>query len=166
MEVFNIEKIKNKLKSGLSESESFKYFMVVTVFISIIMMPILTPDMVLNIYQILSDVLIVVFTIFGTWYVYHKNKGAKGKNFFQRYFALNLVLSVRFLLIGLLLVCMLFAVSFLSGMILGSTYPEILEDGDGVMTIYSVAWLTVFQIVYYWRLGVHMSDLAEGVIEK
>ena len=92
----------------------------------------------------------MVGVIVGVPYVYRANGGHSGRDFAVRYLSLGWVTSVRFIVV--LMGCLLFAGGALA--FLGpwdETWDRLLGLG-----------MTLWVVLFYWRFGVHMRDVARG----
>lgn len=85
----------------------------------------------------------------GTYYLYQSNRGRMGQLFLQRYFSLGWVVGWRWLVPTFLAGAALFTVLRLQ-----PTIPE--DQRLAVMTGY----VGLAELIWYWRLAVHLRDLS------
>ena len=94
----------------------------------------------------ISGVLSVAFAILGVFYAYRCNGGKEGFDLIQKYVVLGWVVTIRCLLAFIPLMI----VAYIGGEVLG-----IITDETG---IFDIAFLAVFEIVLYQRIGRHIRD--------
>ncbi len=92
----------------------------------------------------------LVGVIAGTVYVYRANGGDAGRDFAVRYLSLGWVTSVRFI-VGLIL-CVVPAAIVLEF----AGIPE-----EAMDWLFGIA-LTLWVVLFYWRFGAHMRDVARS----
>lgn len=145
MYFWNIKKLKKDIKNDkLTEGESFKYFFVNLLIISLFsLIPFNSTS------PIFLSALSLLITVLGTYYLYKMNKGKKGKNFLDKYFALSWVFGIRFFVT--ILLPAVFSVIVILTILLG----EAVESN-----LYLDTFLELIFIAYYWLLGRHMKNVS------
>ncbi len=93
----------------------------------------------------------LIGVIAGTVYVYRANGGDAGRDFAVRYLSLCWVTSVRFI-VGLVGALFLAATSLAFAGPWEEAWDRLLGFG-----------VTLWVVLFYWRLGVHMRDVARGL---
>ena len=107
-----------------------------------------------NVWDYVGYVGSVVFTVGGTLLAYRVNGGSAGKDFLTRYFPLMWVLTVRFLVFLLpLFVVALIPMLYFSG-------TEAADEDSATLSMYVVILGWACFLVFYYRLAVHMRDVA------
>lgn len=91
-----------------------------------------------------------LIVIVGTFILYRRNGGSRGKEFFLRYFTLLWVLGVRFFAYYIPLVVLWTALTWQN-----EDYPE------PKLWYEAVVFLFVFAL-YYWRLAVHIGEVVRA----
>ncbi|UTV29180.1 hypothetical protein [Photobacterium atrarenae] len=137
MYFWDIQSLKKELAANqVSEHESFQYFMAHMVVISLLFIPFTS----YNIYDIASSILSVPILVFGLLYVHKQSSGGQ---FLTQYFALALawVFGIRFL------------VAFLPFIFIFSAVSPV------ETSMWDVVFFSVFEIVFYWRLGIHFREI-------
>jgi len=89
----------------------------------------------------------IVLFIAGVYYAFYSNGGAKGKDFSKRFFSIGWVFLIRasfFMGLGMLNL-------YVMTHIFGFEYLFTLKNS----TIIAL----VFEVLFYWRIGKHISDL-------
>ena len=163
MYLWNIKALKKSLSTqALTETQTFWYFFAVltleTLFYN--MTSLFPGDEPLEVWDYVEYLGAVILTIGGTYVVYRANGGASGRHFLSRYFPLMWVLTIRFLawmipiLIGVGLLMFGIAVILLGA---DSEDPDFTSISRALL-IASWVWLLVF----YYRLAIHMRDVAKA----
>ncbi len=160
---WNIQALKKELiADALTESQVFAYFMAVLVLETLLFnVAMLTPGTEdKSVWDYIDFVGSVAFTLGGTLVAYRVNGGSAGRAFLSRFFPLMWVLTVRFLaaLLALILIATIFMILFsvsLFGTETGSEDFAVLTMADAML---SWAWFLVF----YYRLAVHLRDVARA----
>jgi hypothetical protein len=147
MYFWRIEKMKSEMAARpLSEREALPYFVVWVALSSVI--PYL-PQKSQNAWVGLEALLTLLFTALGTIYIYHRNGGANGQHFLQRYFAIGWVVGMRWMA-----VLFVATVVFYLSLRVGGGDPEG-KHWSGLL-FYAAAMTAL-----YWRIGHHVGDLAQ-----
>lgn len=160
MYFWNIKALKKDLAiNALSEPKVFFYFLAVLSLNTLLFeLTWIVPGRVeTNIWDYIGYVVSVVFTIGGTLAAYRFNGGASGRDFLTRYFPLMWVLTIRFIV---------FLVPMLVPLMLLFSFSEVMSGTDAAgddltafsmyMVLVSCAWFLVF----YYRLAVHIAEVA------
>ena len=146
MYFWDLEKLKHDLyKNKLPESEILKYFLAHTFVLGMAMIPVYTP----NHYDVFCAILVIPITVTGIYNVYLSNGGCFGREFMAKYFSISWVVFIRSIIV---VVCI--------GLILGYMGALSSEGRDQGTSILEVAAITIISIVYFWRVSVHVSDIA------
>lgn len=149
MYFWNIEKLKKDIiKKPLSEGEVFKYLIATTILYSLGMIPFLEN----NIWDIISGITSGVVTVLGLIYLYVRNGGSSGVNFLQKYLALGWVMGIRFFV---LIVCPVVIIYF---SIIGVYVGAIPEE----TTWHDIITMNLMYLVYFYLLGIHMKDIRKS----
>lgn len=144
MYFWNIRKLKEGLiKKPLSESESFKYLLAQVILYSLGTIPFLEN----NLWDVYSAVIMGIITAFGTYYAYRCNRGASGRNFLQKYLSIGLVIGIRWIVLILLPITIVYFVII-------AIYSGIPEH----TTFLDVIFFNLVYIPYFWLLGTHIKD--------
>lgn len=152
MYLLNINKLKISIRSGqFSEAEKFKYLFVFLLMefaiyklVSIMARP--APETLDYLSLLLTALLVAV----GTYTAYRANGGSAGRDFAARLFAVNLIVTCRFILISLPLY-------------LGWIYyllkvgSEFSHAGRVFDLLFNLCWGALL----YYRIYRHMADLKE-----
>jgi uncharacterized membrane-anchored protein YitT (DUF2179 family) len=102
----------------------------------------------------------VVFTVGGALVAYRMNGGSAGRGFLARYFPIMWVLSVRFLVFMFpLLVVATIPMFFFSEALFGA---EAGGEDFTALSMYVVILSWVWFLVFYYRLAVHLRDVARA----
>jgi hypothetical protein len=122
MYFWNINKLKEELKTGtLSQSEAFKYLIATTFFLAIAD---ILPDTIYNQWDLLKGILILSITIIGTFSTYLSNNGPSGKYFLERLVSLEWVFGIRFVVFSLIIILPIYIYLGVKGLIIsGKTDP-------------------------------------------
>lgn len=159
MYFWKINKLKSELKeNSLSESESFKYLFATTLLYSLGM----TPYIDSTVWDVYAALVGSIITIIGLFYVYKCNGGAKGKNFLQRYLALNWVVGLRWTVLVAMPITIVFMI--LIGAL--ATFLEVPIPDDWTLvsddvSLYSIVFFSLLYPSYFWLLGKHIKSLGD-----
>ncbi len=147
MYFWNIKELKEKLKEKpLSDYEIFPYLILTIAFE---LLPYSSSWSNYNKWDYFSEIHMFLIPILGLIYTYHQNKGKNGTNFLQRYFSLNWVLGIRFLIPIITLMIVVLAIDLF--------IVEFLNDET---SWYESVTFMLLEIIFYYRLGVHIKDVA------
>ena len=104
--------------------------------------------------QWLMDLTEGLLMILGIIYCYRRNGGSEGYDFVLKYMTLGWVIFIRCLLflIPVIIIGSLIA-TFLIYRFSSGEFEVLIELGLG-----ELAWIVLFYVVYYLRLGKHLSD--------
>lgn len=153
MYIWNIEKLKSDLgDSGISEKESLKYLAVSIALSFLVMFSLLTyTGDILDYYLMFLESIIFIF---GTFYVFSKNKGNEGKNFLSRFFSIGFVVGVRWFII---IILTLIPVSIIINFLL-----VFFKFSEEIKEIISESFIIIlFYLIYVYLVGKHIEDVAE-----
>ena len=146
MYFWNIIALKQQLRNDdLSELDSLKYIIMLSL---IGMLPIPKPPYFTTgafFYYVFGAAIFVL----GTVYCYRRNGGLSSKDFLARYLSLSWVLAIRFL-------PSIFLVGALIGLGLFSRFSFNEQKNIVIAITFS------FSIIYYWRIGHHISTIRVG----
>jgi len=155
MYFWNLKKLKHELHTGrLTEADAFRYFLLYVIVDALMiaswgMVPGEGDVGVADFIDAAGYFLIVVV---GTIALYRHNGGAAGKQFFVRYFPLLWVVGIRFFVVAVAVSVPLLATY------LYATLSDEDETANGSWYL-TTAYL-VLAALYYWRLYVHIGDVA------
>lgn len=163
MYLWNIKALKKNLRTqALTEAQIFWYFFAVLTLETLFfhLTSLLPGDELIDLWDYVEYVGAVIFTIGGTYVVYRANDGASGRHFLTRYFPLMWVLTIRFLvfMIPILIVMGLLAFSFSD-----TLFDANAEEADFPVfsrAVLAASW--IWFLVFYYRLAVHMRDVAKA----
>ncbi|MCP4580556.1 MAG: hypothetical protein GY839_02980 [candidate division Zixibacteria bacterium] len=150
MYIWNIKALKKSLKEKpISEKESLKYLIV---YIFIFSVFVADPPIYENLWQVVSYIVWGLGGVIGALYLYTKNNGKNGKHFLQRYFSIGWVINVR------LTVLIYLPVIIIEYLIKSVIFGDLAE----FYTWHTIILGLGFYIFLYWRIGYHISEVAEN----
>lgn len=163
MYLWDIKSLKKKLVArSLTEAQVFAYFFAVLTLDTLVyqLSTVFSGPEPAEIWDYVDYAVSVIFTIGGTLVVYQANGGSSGRQFLLRYFPLMWVLTIRFLvwMIPILIVAGLLMFGFSD-----SLFDTEAEEADFLPVTRAVlvaSW--VWFLVFYYRLAVHMRDVAKA----
>ena len=167
MYFWRLKPLKQELqRSPLAASEAVKYAIAYSIaFIGLEYVPIENEAFTLT--DALLLLVTLAITVAGISFVYRANGGAGGADFPGRYLALGWVVGVRILVFGLLVLAailtLIFIAVFVSALLAERELPELPDawlEGAGITFTLGV------YLLYYWRLGLHMRDLASSTMPE
>ena len=150
MYFWRIKKLKaNLIERPLSGREELRYL------IGFLLLWVLTltapPEEGLNRWDHAGLAVTALLTIVGTIYLFHRNGGAGGELFLQRYFVLGWVVSIRW------------AAAFVSLYVIVRLIASILDAWPSEETnVFDFLLISAGEVCFYWRLGVHIADVSRG----
>ena len=148
MYFWNIEKLKQDIRNGgLSESVQFKYLLIWVILTLFSELEYLGSNFDDIKYQFAID---LIFTILGTIYLYKCNGGANGKNFLQKFISISIVVFFRIIL---------YFIAFMLLLSILLAFSKISDTQYDNLVNYII--LPILQLVYYWRAGIHIKDVAK-----
>ncbi len=136
---------KDLIKGSLSEKEQFKYLLANTIIISLAMIPVIENN-IMNIY---FAIIAGIITVFGAIYIYKVNGSANGKYLLQRFLSLGWVMAMRWSVLIMLPVMIIFFT------ILEIFSPNLIE----VTSIYDILVFSILYLIYFYILGKHVKDV-------
>ena len=146
MYFWRIDELKRQMAvRPLNDQEVLPYVVVTAGLLSAMwFIPTVSP----NLWSHVGTGLSVLFSILGTVWIFQKNGGAGGHHFLQRYVAIGWVVSIRWaaalVLVGIPYIALLFFV-----------FP--VSEGA---TWYETAFFATAEAALYWRIAVHVGDVA------
>lgn len=150
MYFWRIERLKREMVvRPLSESETLPYLVVYVTCTTIFSF---VPAPFSNVWDTLSATFSAFLAVVGTIYIYRQNGGANGQYFLQRYFAISWVVTLRLLLIGTITIIIFSILLALANVSLEET------------TWYEFLFVSVFEVIFYQRIGHHVRDVARRTI--
>jgi hypothetical protein len=150
MYFWRIERLKREMAiCPLSESETLPYLIVYITCTTIFSF---VPYTFTNIWDTLSAIFSAFLAVVGTIYIYRQNGGVDGQYFLQRYFAISWVVTLRLLLIGTITI------------IIFSILLALANVSSEETTWYEFFFLSVFEVIFYQRIGHHVRDVARRTI--
>ena len=138
--------LKEKLQSrSLTDREALPYFILLIASTTVGMVfPLTAPDP--NTWDWIGNILSIVFAVGGVFYAYVCNGGRHGFDLVQKYTVIGWIVTVRFLLICLPLLFVLYWILDAGGLAT--------EETNGFDTfLYGT-----FEVVFYWRIGRNIAD--------
>ncbi len=151
MYIWRIQQLKEELiTDGLSQKETFAYILAFVLLYELLstltyLSPTWKPPMTADYVQAFVEVGTVGI---GTYLSYYFNGGDAGRQFAERYFSISIVVSIRFM-------------SLMLPLSIG--YKAMIE-GTGIdgMLLYnlSAAFISLAMIGIYWRIIVHIREVA------
>lgn len=149
MYLINIKSLKKELINGpFTEKQAFQYLLAYLLFSNLVS---LLPDTTVNHWTIISGILYVIITFLGIIYCFKKNKGSTGESFLPRYFSLLWVVSLRMFFI--------WAIPSILGVLVIAQLRGTAQNGA---TWYSCLFGGIFVIILYWRVGIHIGEVAQA----
>lgn len=163
MYLWDVKTLKKKLSTqALTEAQTFTYFLAVLTLETVLfqLVSLFPGTESTDVWDYVEYAGAVIFTVGGTLVVYRANGGAAGRQFLVRYFPLMWVLTIRFLvfLIPILIVTILLMFGLSE-----TLFDMESEDADWVpmaRTMVVTSW--IWFLVFYYRLAVHMHDVAKA----
>jgi hypothetical protein len=155
---WNIKLLKQRLiNEGLSQKHLFVYiFIFIMLSEFLLQAAFYIPIEGLNIYDYAEFIAEFITIGLGTYLIYRVNGGSEGKQFAERFFSISFVVGMRFfvLSIPIFLIYLVYIVGQNEG-----------EDGELPTTLYESAIFTCWLIAFYWRVIVHVKDVANSTPE-
>ena len=154
MYLLNINKLKNSIQAGqFTEADRFHYlivFLLVEAAIYEYVMSLAGPEP--QLWDYLSLACSVALLGGGTYAAYLANGGAAGRDFVARYFAINLVVTCRFILVSALPLVLWFYYSLV-----------VLEQTDTFANrAFDLLFTMVWGLLFYYRMYRHMADVKDA----
>lgn len=151
MYFWNIKKVTEELATGeISEHNVFKYFIAHALIFLIAMIPAYETTRL----DTIISIALLFITIGGLFYARRCNGGSEGKDFFTRLFSISWVMTIKFFVLLVL-------VAFIGGFFEAITEADIRSDAPAVEGF----MIGILSIVFYWRIGVHISKVNEFASE-
>jgi hypothetical protein len=167
MYIWNIKALKKELAANaLTESQVFAYFLAVLTLETVTyQLATLFPGTGnTDIWDYVGYVGSVVFTVGGTLVAYRQNGGSAGRGFLVRYFPLLWVLTVRFLVLLLpVFVAIIFLMFFMFHGFKALFGAGAADEDFTAFSMYGVMVSWAWYLIFYYRLAVHMRDVARAV---
>ena len=146
MYFWRIEQLEDQMVGRpLSEREVLPYLIV---FVALTAAIGFIPSERLNVWDHLGTSFSVILAVLGTIWIYRQNGGADGRLFLQRYLAIGWVVGIRWMAVLLVLFIPLFIMLWLYGI------------ESEVTTLYDVVFFAAAEFALYWRIGVHVGNVA------
>lgn len=138
--------LKAKLRAGtVSDREALPYLMV---FLGLQELALALPMAEgMNVWDGIEFVATICTLLGGLWYAYLKNGGAEGFDLITKFVVLGWVVTVRFVLVVVPLMCVFIIVGEATGLVV--------LDAEGPA---DAIFLLVLDVVYYQRIGRHIGD--------
>lgn len=153
MYFWKTNELKEKLQDKpLTDREVLPYFIIFIISMSI---PFSDSWEGYNFWDYFDELHLFLIPILGTIYAYLKNNGKNGTYFLQRYLSLGWVLCIRFTVLLILIL--------LSFLLIDYFIPGFLHSNT--QWFESLIFLGV-QVVYYYRLGFHIGNVAIAFSNK
>jgi formate hydrogenlyase subunit 4 len=154
MYIWRVKALKGELRAGpMPPRRVLPYILGFAILLAIAaQLPLFLPFPQANKWDVVNCVGTVVLTFGGLWAAYRANGGPHGSDFAARLVALTWVVGWR--LFPAFILLMLIAVVLA---------PEQFASDDAPTTPLLVAITLGYQLVFYWRLWVHLRDLISPV---
>lgn len=152
MYFWRIDRLKEDLRSGLTERESFRYlFFTFLLYAFCTEIGLLFPEENPNRWSHLIAVVCWAAVLVGTYLTYRSNGGAYGHRFAERFFAITWVIGIRLMVLtGPILLVLYIGIE-----VVAPAPPGAIEA-----RWYDVLILTVYVGLFYWRVCKHLADVA------
>lgn len=150
MYFFNLQKLKTQLISKPHSDKELLPYLIATLLL-ITLIEYLPKSAVYNQWDYLEIAIVVLFSVFGTLWLYKRNGGDTGSHFLQRYFALGWVALIRVSVFSLPAIIVLLALGAYAGFI--QTELDTKSWFDFLIIVF-------FELFYYWYLGKHLAEVA------
>ena len=148
--LWNTKTLSENLKNNeLSQTDKFKYFFIIIVINTIIFEFSSGIEDYENIYLVVGSSLNVLITVFGLIFCYKTNQSGDNKEFIERYFCLSLPITIKLIVLFLVL----FAVYITVDIAVFNGLESLEED----QSIFEVASIVMFGLLFYWRLYYHIK---------
>jgi hypothetical protein len=150
---WNIKLLKQRLiDEGLSQKHLFAYIFISVMLYDFFLQVIfyIPSEGLYNIFDYAGSIAEFIIIGLGTYLIYRVNGGPDGKQFAERFFSISFVVGIRFfvLLISILIV-----------IIVGL---EEADDGSITTTWFETSIYSCWLVVFYWRLIVHVKEVANN----
>jgi hypothetical protein len=163
MYIWNIKALKKELVANvLTESQVFAYFLAVLTLETLMfqLVSLFPGTGETGVWDYAEYAGSVIFTVGGTLVAYRMNGGSAGRDFLVRYFPLMWVLTIRFLVFLLpLLVLAMIPMAYFSGTLFGT---DAAGEDFAALSMYVVILSWVWYLAFYYRLAVHLRDVARA----
>jgi hypothetical protein len=152
MYFWRIDRLKQDLRSGLTERESFRYlFFTLVLYAFCAEIGLLFPEENPNRWSHLIAAVCWVAVLVGTYFTYRSNGGANGHRFAERFFAITWVVGIRLMVLAMPILLAVYI-----GIELVAPVPrEVIEA-----RWYDVLLVTAYIVLFYWRVCKHLTDVA------
>ncbi len=148
MYFWKINRLKEDLIKGpLSESESFKYLIAITIVYGLTMVMVLFLEN--NFWDIYSAIVTGIISIVGVIYIYKCNNGREGTHFLQRYLSLGWVVGIRWMVLLVLPATIVYFIAL-------GIYSEVPSS----TTLLDLLFLNLLYLPFFWLFGKHIKDVA------
>jgi hypothetical protein len=148
MYIWKIGELKTQLSQGeLPEPEAFKYLMANTVLYSLAAIQYFNA----NHYDTLSGFLSLCIAVIGLWFIYKCNGGENGKHIIHRYLSVGWVVFVRFAVLFILPVTVVFIL--FQELYLGGIHEE--------TTLFDVFFMSAAEVIYFLWVAKHINYVAK-----
>jgi len=157
MYFWDVKKLKAELRAGkVTEADAFRYFMAYVILDALMIASwgMLPSEGDFATADFIESAGYVAIVVVGTVALYRRNGGGAGKQFFIRYFPLLWVVGIRFFVVAIAVSAPLLATY------LYATLSAEDETANGAW--YLTAAYLVIAALYYWRLYVHIGDVARA----
>ncbi len=169
MYFLRIKPLKNELISqGLVEKERFKYLMAWMIMIGLATGP---GSHINGASRFLLIFGVVLITILGVWYAYHRNGGQSGTALLDRYFSLGWVINLRVMLLLLFVFPLVFHLPFIRRIAeyldyisfnFTSLFSQESYYGDGGSGSLFVLTVLMAEVYIAWAIGRHIGDVRQA----
>jgi hypothetical protein len=160
MYLWNIHELKKVLMlDQLSEKYKFYYLFINMLFFAVFAeISLFFPTEVTIVDKVNSIIGIAVQSV-GLIIAFKMNGGKEGKEFLARCTSLYVSLSIRFIIFTLGFLVLNMAFMGLLSFLIPNQYL-----GD-ISNIIDMAFIPIFEVVFFWRLAVHIRDVQKGYLK-
>lgn len=152
MYFWRIDRLKEDLRSGLTERESFRYlFFTLVLYAFCAEIGLLFPEENPNRWSHLVAVVCWAGLLVGAYLTYRSNGGASGHRFAERFFAITRVMGIRLMVLAVPILLAL----YIGSELVAPVPPEPIEARWSDVVV-----LTVYVVLFYWRVCKHLADVA------
>ena len=154
MYLWNIEALKAKILGGQFTSGKVFPYLIITMGLYSIALEVFLyagyEKQEINYLTYSSSVICTLIVVLGTFYVYHANGGASGKDFAAKYIGIGFVVGIRFLV---------YAMPLIVAIIVHRSCADA-NDEYAPTTFLEVVVYAAWSVVYYLRMAKHIRDTA------
>ncbi len=160
MYLWSIKNLKNDLiLNHLTEKYKFFYFFIFVILFTLYSeIGVFFPSEY-NVIDKVQSAVNIFIVILGLLIAYRVNGGNAGKDFLTRAVTLYVVLSVRFIAYTLIAIASYSLLLWIISLVIPNQYMGNVANGI------SVAFIPLFEILFYWRFIIHIRDVRKGELK-